>query len=257
MRLGALLGPVLTPEDPRTLARQAAMFESAGYESLWSAQAIGRGFMLPDPFVALSCAAAVTSQVELGTAVVQAPLYHPADLAHRVLSLSQVAGDRLLLGIGAGSTEADFRCLGRDHAARFATFSAMLEPLRELLRHGNHADTSLSPWPAVLGRVPLLLGSWGEGVVRAAGHFDGWIASGNHRTPAQIHASLARYRAAGGGRAIVSTLILTARTDPGELRERLQGFAEAGFDDAVVMFQPGAPHPDRVRALVQGGGRGD
>ena len=57
-------------------------------------------------------------------------------------------------------------------------------------------------------------------------------------------------RAAGGKRAIVSTLILNDQTDLGELRDLLQGFAAAGFDDAVVMFQPGAPHPDRVRALI-------
>ena len=57
MRLGALLGPVVDAANNRLLADQARMFAQEGYTSLWSAQAIGRGFMITDPFVALSVAA--------------------------------------------------------------------------------------------------------------------------------------------------------------------------------------------------------
>ena len=250
MRLGALLGPILQPDNPAALAEQARMLESAGYQSLWSAQAIGRGFMITDPFIALSVAATVTRQVELGTAVLQAPLYAPADLAHRAMSLAQLCGGRFLLGIGAGSTAADFNAFGLNHEVRFKRFNGVVPALRDYLENGRHGDVDLAPWPSVRGRIPLLLGSWGAGVERAARRFDGWIASGHYRKPPEIHAALARYRAAGGGRAIVSTLILDRGTDLGALRELLQGFATAGFDDAVVMFQPGAPTPDVVRGLV-------
>ena len=250
MRLGALLGPILVPEKTTTLAEQARMLEAVGFQSLWSAQATGRGFMITDPFITLSVAASVTTRCELGTAVVQAPLYAAADLAHRAISLAQLSGDRLLLDIGAGSTEADFKAFERDFTQRFRRFNVMVPALRDYLRDGNSGEVKLSPWPAVRGRVPLLLGSWGAGVDTAATQFDGWIASGHYRKPPEIHAALDRYRAAGGKRAIVSTLILNDKTDLGQLRDLLQGFASAGFDDAVVMFQPGAPHPDRVRALV-------
>ncbi|MYE24197.1 MAG: LLM class flavin-dependent oxidoreductase [Gammaproteobacteria bacterium] len=103
MRLGALLGPVTGNSPPDFLAEQARTYANAGFDSLWSAQALGRGFMLPDPFVALSVAA-TAADVEIGTAVVQAPLYDPMDLAHRVFSLQQICGDRLTMGLGAGST---------------------------------------------------------------------------------------------------------------------------------------------------------
>lgn len=250
MRLGALLGPIVSPEKTTTLAEQARMLEAIGYQSLWSAQAVGRGFMITDPFIALSVAASVTTRCELGTAVVQAPLYAPADLAHRAMSLAQVSGNRLLLGIGAGSTEADFKAFERDFTQRFRRFNTIVPALRDYLKQGGSGDVELSPWPAVRGRVPLFLGSWGAGVDKAATQFDGWIASGHYRKPEEIYAALDRYRAAGGKRAIVSTLILNDKTDIGQLRDLLQGFAAAGFDDAVVMFQLGAPHPDRVRALV-------
>ena len=67
--------------------RWAKRLVDAGFESLWVPQIIGRGYLVPDPFVTLAAAAAATEGVELGTATVQVPLHHPADLAHRVLSL--------------------------------------------------------------------------------------------------------------------------------------------------------------------------
>ena len=80
MRLGALLGPVAQSQNPQELAQQARSYAAEGFDSLWSAQAIGRGFMITDPFVTLAVAASVTEDVELGTAVLQLPLYHPVDV---------------------------------------------------------------------------------------------------------------------------------------------------------------------------------
>lgn len=250
MRLGALLGPIADASAANTLADQARGYVAEGFESLWSAQAVGRGFMTTDPIVTLSVAAAVTEHVELGTAVLQVPLYHPVDLAHRVFSLLQVCGPRLLFGVGAGSTENDFDAFDRTYESRFVDFSASVAQLRRLFAEGRADGVDLSPWPPLLGGPPLLLGSWGAGVERAARSFDGWIASGHYRTPDEVISALQRYRAAGGGRAIVSTLLLGADTDLGELGERLGRFADAGFDDAVVMFMPGGPKPGDVRALV-------
>lgn len=250
MRLGALLAPIADATRPRALADQVRTLVDAGYGSLWSAQAIGRGFMMTDPFVALAVAATVAESIEIGTAVVQVPLYAPADLAHRILSLAQIAGGRLTVGVGAGSTVQDFRAFGRPYSDRFPEFERSMVTLRALLDDGRADEVDLSPWPAVRASTRVLLGSWGRGVVRAAREYDGWIASGAYREPHEVIDALRRYRAAGGGREIVSTLQLTAKTDLGELRERLARFADAGFDDAVVMFLPGAPAPTAVRALV-------
>jgi alkanesulfonate monooxygenase SsuD/methylene tetrahydromethanopterin reductase-like flavin-dependent oxidoreductase (luciferase family) len=167
-----------------------------------------------------------------------------------VFSLQQLCGHRLILGVGAGSTQADFDVVGANYANRFADFTRNIAALREIFRTGALGGTALSPWPAVLGGPPLFLGSWGNAVTRAARRFDGWIASANYRTPDEVVAALARYRAAGGGRAIVSTIQLPAGIDLGELKARLDRFADAGFDDAVVMFLPGGPTPAQIRRLV-------
>jgi alkanesulfonate monooxygenase SsuD/methylene tetrahydromethanopterin reductase-like flavin-dependent oxidoreductase (luciferase family) len=250
MRLGALLGPVVDAGDAKCLADQAKMFAGEGYTSLWSAQAIGRGFMVTDPFVALAAAAAVTDGVELGTAVLQVPLYHPMDLAHRVFSLQQLSGNRFIFGVGAGSTESDFNAYGREFTSRFSDFNASLEVLRQIFTSGGIGDNQLSPWPQIEGGPPIYYGTWGKGVVRAANEFDGWIASGHYRSVDEVCAALEKYRAAGGGRAIVSTLQVGADTDLGEFGDKLQRFAAAGFDDAVVMLLPGAPSPAEIRKLV-------
>jgi len=248
MRLGALLGPTLDA-GPNEIADQAKMLVGAGFESLWCAQAIGRGFMVPDPLLALTVAATVTHEVELGTAILQVPLYHPTDLAHRMLTLRQIAGSRLTLGLGAGSTVQDFDAFERDYDARFRDFDDSLVELSVALETGANATAELSPWPSVIGSPKLAYGTWGKGVERAAKEFSAWIASAHYRTPDELESALVRYRAAGGERAIVSTIQLPANRSLGDVEELLQRFQSMGFDDAVVMFLPGGVSPEEVRGL--------
>ena len=66
----------------------------------------------------------------------------------------------------------------------------------------------------------------------------------------EIIEGLNQYRSANGKRAIVSTIQVTKDTDIGELKDKLNRFSDAGFDDAVVMFLPGAPSIDQIRSLI-------
>ncbi|WP_205752621.1 LLM class flavin-dependent oxidoreductase [Cryptosporangium phraense] len=211
--------------QPATAA-WAQRLVAAGFESLWTPQIVGRGYFVPDPFVTLAVAATATERVELGTATLQVPLHHPADLAYRIRSLAQICGARLSLGVSPGSTAADYALFGRDFATRFETLHRTVDRLR------------LGP--------PLLLGSWGRNVERAARHFDGWLASGYRRTPVQIVEAHDRYRAAGGRRAVVCAV---PTTDLDATGDALRRYAQAGFDDAVVLIEPGGPEPEEVRAL--------
>lgn len=249
MRLGALL-TFARDGEPGDIVHQATRYESEGFESIWTAHAMGRGFILTDPFIALAAVASVTHRVEIGTAILQLPLYHPTDMALKVWSLQQLSGGRFLLGVGAGSTEADYRIHQAAYPERFSAFNEKLARLRNIFETGQAENTDLSPWPSVQGPPPIFYGTWGKGVARAAGEFDGWIASGMHRSPAECAEALKGYRDAGGGRAIVSTIQLSGDTDLGAFREMLQGYEAAGFDDAVVMFLAGAPDPSVVRAMI-------
>lgn len=249
MELGAIITPN-EPADPQSLADLCQQLVADGYTSLWTPHAIGRGQMLTDPLMALAVAATCTDDVLVGTAIAQLPLYAPADVAHRVMSLHQICGDRLILGVGPGSTPDDFAAFGQDFANRFDTFEQSLAALRSFLSTGSYGDTQLTGWPQVGGAPPIYFGTWGKGVERAAAEFDGWIASGMKRTVEQVEAAAARFHAAGGGPSIVSTILLGPKTDLGELRERFERYAAAGFDHAVVMLLPGGPTPAAVRALM-------
>lgn len=246
MRLGATLA-YLAPGPPIVLAERAKRLAGEGFESLWTPQVIGRGYLVPDPFVTLAVAATATEDVEVGTATVQVPLHHPADLAHRILSLRSVCGHRLTLGVSPGSTDVDYAVFDRDYIARFRTFDENLARLRVLLDDGRDDRADLAP---ASGRTPLLLGSWGAKVERAAREFDGWLASAHRRTPDEIIAAHQRFRAAGGRRAIVCAIPLHGTADLGPTRAVLQRYAEAGFDDAVVLIGPEGPDPAQVRALL-------
>ena len=215
MRLGALLGPV-NSSDAGSLANQARLLEQEGYASLWSAQAMGRGFMLTDPFITLAIAAAVTNKVELGTAILQLPLYDPVDIALKSFSLMQASGNRLLLGVGAGSTAKWTSNLHEKvFEERFGKFNEDLETLRQWFTAGEVDGKSISPWKEVQGGPPLVYGTWGKGVARAAKEFNAWIASGMYRSVEQLTETIKDYREAGGKRAIVSTIVLNAETDSG------------------------------------------
>jgi alkanesulfonate monooxygenase SsuD/methylene tetrahydromethanopterin reductase-like flavin-dependent oxidoreductase (luciferase family) len=69
---------------------------------------MGRGRPTLDPLTAPAALAAVTERVELGIGVLQVSLRHPVELAHRVQSIQALSGGRLRLGVGSGSTRADF-----------------------------------------------------------------------------------------------------------------------------------------------------
>ena len=247
MRLGATLVH-LSDAPPFDVAPWARRLAAAGFESLWTPEVVGRGSLVPDPFVALAVAAAVTEDVELGTATVQVPLHHPAELAHRMLSLMAVCGDRLTLGVSPGSTGVDYATFDRDPTSRFPTFHRDVARLRVLLAEGRDEHAHLAAAPAG-GRPDLLLGSWGANVERAAREYDGWLASGYRRTPDEIVAALGRYRAAGGRRAMVCAIPVPSQDDLERTGEDLHRYAEAGFDDAIVLLAPGGPDPEEVRAL--------
>src|SRR5277367_7103329 len=101
--------------------------EAKGFNGLWMTDSFGRGRATLDPIVLMSVAAAVTKKIEIGTCVLQVPVRHPAELAHRVQSLHAITGDRLMLGLGCGSTKADFDLVGAEYEARFKTLMSSLE----------------------------------------------------------------------------------------------------------------------------------
>lgn len=267
---GGRSGPAL---GAQSLADAARRIEEAGFESIWAFDAISRGFLLADPLTALSIAATVTRQVELGTGVLQVPLRNPVELAQRVLTAHLVSGGRLRLGVGAGSTAADFEALGLDFASRFRRLDESLAIMRRLWAGERVGRASLEPvWPTALGGPPVFIGSWAGSrwIERAAREFDGWVGSGARSSWRLLREGIARFRDLGGRRAVVTNVVvrLDSRPSPDgpddpcdlsgspeSVRDRLHRLRQLGFDDIVLVTQShDADHLRELRALAQNSG---
>src|SRR5437879_2664898 len=114
------------------------------------------------------------------TGILQVPLRRPVELAHRILTAHLICGGRLMLGVGAGSTKADFDAVGVDFDTRMQQMEEALALMRRLWQGEKVGAAQLNPWPAALGGPKLLIGSWAGSrwIPRAAKDFDGWIGSG-------------------------------------------------------------------------------
>src|SRR5260370_22338827 len=182
MRLSVVtfMRPGTEPRD-RPLARivdYARRIERRGFPGIWVTDSLGRGRPTLDPLVALGTLCAATKGVELGTAVLQVSLRHPIELAHRVQSVQALSGGRLRLGVGSGSTRADFDLLGADYDQRFRTLMRSLDTMRTAWRGEPVNGGGLSPGPGCEGGPPGLLGAWGSArwVPFAAKRCQGWNA---------------------------------------------------------------------------------
>lgn len=245
-----------------------ANVEKLGFDGIWFFDAIGRGYLNTDAFGASDAAAAVTDRIEIGTCIVQVPLRHPVELAHRALTTHMLSEGRFLFGVGAGSTESDFKILGQDFAARFKTLRAAL-PLMQALWRGETVDgVNLSPWPAAVGGPPILIGSWAGSrwIPIAAKEYSGWIGSAVFTNVDALKDGVARYKDMGGKRAIATNVHVDlaaptteladgAKIDlkcrPDEASKRLRLLADAGFDDVVLVVQDHSEaNLKAVRALI-------
>src|SRR5262245_1906597 len=140
--------------EPGPVHEVAAAVERSGFDALscsehpvpgarWIA---GGGHQTLDPFVALACAAGVTSRLRLLTHLAVAPYRNPFLLAKAAASVDRVSGGRFMLGIGAGYHKTEFDALGVDFDERNALFEEALDVLPlywsgEALSHkGLHFD---------------------------------------------------------------------------------------------------------------------
>src|SRR5258708_30787818 len=130
------------------LARQG---EAKGFTGLWITDSFGRGRPIIAPIVLMSAIAAVTQKIEIGTCVLQVPVRHPVELAHRIQSLHALTGDRLKLGLGSGSTQADFDLVGEDYTQRFKTLMNSLEIMKQAWRGEKLAGGTPTPGPRTPG----------------------------------------------------------------------------------------------------------
>lgn len=146
-----------------------------------------RGGRYWDPLATLGYLAARTSRIRLATHVVVLPYHHPLEIAKRFGTLDLVSGGRLVLGVGVGTLEEEFRLLGAELEGRGERADDAIRALRASLSrrepayHGTHYDYEgfvVDPC-AVQERVPIWVGGrTARSLRRAVELGDGWAPFG-------------------------------------------------------------------------------
>ena len=157
------------------------LLERSGEEDILSpAERAG----IPDPFVALGAAAAVTRRVNLGTGACYPAVYDPILLAQQAATLDQISQGRFLFGVTAGWDDLLFRNHGIDPALRWQVMREKVLAVKELWTrpeaefHGRFADFApvVRVRPFQSPHPPVLVGSHGAaGLRRVVEYGDEWF----------------------------------------------------------------------------------
>jgi alkanesulfonate monooxygenase len=165
----------------------AVAAERLGLDSLWVWDHLLLGARRAFPFLesltTLAAIAARTERVTLGTGVLVLPLRDPVLLAKVTMSLQELSGGRLSLGLAAGWYEREFQATGVPFRQRGHIFERNLDLLERFWTQdqvtGDYGDRTLSqvrllPKPGT--RPQVLIGGYVERVLRrVASSADGWI----------------------------------------------------------------------------------
>src|SRR5438105_300941 len=192
LRVGVQLPEVEREVRWPELRDMARMAEAVGFDSLW----VGDHLIFRDPGISprgpweawsiLAALAAVTERISLGPLVASAGFHNPAMLAKKAAAIDEVSEGRLILGLGAGWNEAEYRAFGFPFDHRVDRFEEAFTIIRGLLRDGavdfagayhEARDCVLLPKPARPNGPSIMIGTTGLRMLRlAAAHADPWNA---------------------------------------------------------------------------------
>jgi alkanesulfonate monooxygenase SsuD/methylene tetrahydromethanopterin reductase-like flavin-dependent oxidoreductase (luciferase family) len=162
-----------------------------GFDSLWFADHLLMKVPGHEPQGAWECwsvlaaLAACTSRIELGPFVTCTGYRNPALLAKIAETVDEISGGRLILGLGAGWAEPEYRAFGFPFDHRYSRFEEALHIIVSLIRTGqvdfegrfySARECELRPRGPRPGGMPIMIGTFhGEKMMRlTALHADSW-----------------------------------------------------------------------------------
>ncbi|WEH40883.1 LLM class flavin-dependent oxidoreductase [Streptomyces sp. AM 2-1-1] len=269
MRLSTVILPLYPWGEGQKIWQRA---EELGFHAAYSYDHLSwRSFREKTWFGAiptLTAAAVVTEDLRLGTLVTSPNFRHPVTLAKELMSLDDISGGRVTLGIGAGGSGFDATALGqepwtpRERADRFGEFVPLLH---RLLTEGavsqrgtfyTAEEARNIPGCVQSPRLPFAVAATGPRGLRVAAEYgQAWVTTGDPKlydegTPEQsveaLRGQIAKLGAAcekaGRDVAELDKILLTAftpdRNRPMESVEAFVDFAgrhqELGFTELVV-----------------------
>jgi alkanesulfonate monooxygenase SsuD/methylene tetrahydromethanopterin reductase-like flavin-dependent oxidoreductase (luciferase family) len=253
------------------LAAMARAAEECGFDSVW----VGDHLLYRGPdrgpwdcWTTLAWLAGITERVELGPLVACTAFHPPGVLARMAAAIHELSGGRLVLGLGAGWNDDEFRAFGIPLDHRVSRFEEAFEIVRRLLAgeritcHGRFHDVEDAILlPAPTRRPKLMIGAnaprllsialphvdaWNTWFTRYGNTAEGFAAHNAEideaarragREPREIARSACVFVALDGAGARQNDESVAAV--PAErLAGHLEALAQAGADEAILVVDP-------------------
>jgi len=264
----------------RDLLTMAQVAEDVGFDSLWVVDhLLVRAPGQPPEGVwecwsLVSALAASTRRIQIGTLVVCANWRNPALLAKMAETVDEISEGRLVLGLGAGNTEDEFRTFGFPWEARVSRFAEAIEIVHALLRWGE-ADIegryyqargcALRPRGPRASGPPILVGGYGRRMLELAARYaDLWNTYYSHtsnrasglaplltaldaacaavgRDPATLGRTASVLVGLSGHGPIYGVAAEPLSGSPAELAEEFRAYAQAGISHLQLRVEPNTP----------------
>ncbi|MBA3379373.1 MAG: LLM class flavin-dependent oxidoreductase [Chloroflexia bacterium] len=256
------------------LVQIAQRAEAVGFDSIWVGDHLFMRFPPDDVYEiwegwsTLAALAASTTRVELGPLVTCTSFRSPTLLAKMAATVDEISGGRLILGLGAGWHETDFRSFGFPFDHRVDRFEEALTIIKTLLREGSidfdgryyqARECELRPRGPRPSGIPIVVGAAGHRMLRlTAQHADAWNRDfGPAGSITELPAWQAKVDAACDdvGRSSTSLLRYAAvafelpgalpdeqstalKGSPEELAQALRTYAKEGISHVQVWLEP-------------------
>ncbi len=171
---------------------------------VWSASEHGHCF---DQLAALAFIAGCTTRLKLLTSVMVVPHRPVIQTAKTLSTIDVLSNGRLILGVGAGWMEEEFKLLGAPFKERGAATDEYIEAFKQLWtaerpsykgRHVDFEDVIFAPKPMQPGGPPIWVGGESPAAMRRTIKLgDGWYPGNNNQqmpmdTPERLKAGIGK-----------------------------------------------------------------
>lgn len=187
--------------DMQRHADLAKLVDQLGFRALWVRDvpvydpSFGDAAQVFEVFTYLGYLAGITQDILLGTAAVVLPIREPLLTLKAAVTVQQLSGNRLLMGVASGDRPVEYPLFGRDFPGRGANFRNQVDLLRDHAR--THLPEPLDLLPRPSAPLPLLVAGLSQQTPAWIGqHMDGSLAFPG--TPEEHARRVAAWRAVAG-----------------------------------------------------------
>lgn len=166
--------------------------EEAGFSSVWSTDHILVGSVFPrygtayESLATLAWVAAKTERIRVGTSILVLAMRNAILAAKQIATIDSLSEGRVIVGVGAGWNEDEYRMLGANFKKRGRVLDESINAMRALWSQARptfsgdvyqFSDTLFEPKPAQPGGPPIWVGGNSDAALRRTALLgDAWHA---------------------------------------------------------------------------------